>query len=214
MARTAKVPQYDDFNNSRIGFGTHGKEPSLWRTILDPEIQLNLELGCGRAEVSLALAEKYKEENFIGVDLKADRLWKAVKNAEAKKLDNVAFIQEDVSRLDEFIFKDSVKMIWITHPDPYGKAKHEKRRLLNRNFLDLYKKVLVHGGVVRFKTDDRKLYDWALELLEGQNDVSIMQKSNDLYGDFHDEDITVVTAYSKKFMDKGVKINYIEFTFI
>ena len=80
MARTSKTPRYQEFNKASNAYGRRAQDPNLWRTRLDPEIPLNLELGCGKAEMSLALAQKYPDENFIGVDLKADRLWRASKN--------------------------------------------------------------------------------------------------------------------------------------
>ncbi len=199
MARTSKIPRYEAFNKADNAYGPRAQDPKLWRTKLDQEIPLNLELGCGKAEVSLALAQKYSEENFIGVDLKADRLWKASVIAKDLQLDNVAFIQADILTLDEFIRPDTVKMIWLTHPDPYPKDRHAKHRMLNRNFLDQYKKALQTDGFVRFKTDNANLFAWAKEILGEQSD---------------DEDLVIETNFTKKYRDKGVPIKYLEFRFI
>ena len=214
MARTSKMPRYEEFNQADNAYGSRAQDPKTWITKLDPEIPLNLELGCGKAEVSLGLAQKYPEENWIGVDLKADRLWRASKNAIELKLDNVAFIQANILTLEEFIRPQTVKMIWITHPDPFPKDRHAKHRMLNRNFLDIYKKVIQPGGILRFKSDNADLYAWALEILGEQKDVEIIRKFDDLHSESQDEDLLIETTYSKKYIAKGTPISFIEFRFL
>lgn len=214
MTRTSKIPRYEAFNRADNAYGPRAQDPKSWITKLDPEIPLNLELGCGKAEVSLALAQKYNEENFIGIDLKADRLWKASLIAEDLQLDNVAFVQADILTLEEFIRKQTVKMIWITHPDPYPKDRQAKHRMLNRNFLDIYKKVLQRDGTIRLKTDNRDLFLWTVDLLNEQKDIEILRRYDDLHEESQDEDLLVMTTYSAKFIERGVKINFLEFRFI
>jgi tRNA (guanine-N7-)-methyltransferase len=214
MVRASKIPRYQSFNQAANAFGTHARDPKLWRSYLDPELPLNLELGCGKAEVSLELACRYPEQNFIGVDLKADRLWRASKAASMNKLDNIAFIQANILELADFIPSNSVAMIWITHPDPFPKARHEKHRMLNRNFLDIYKSRLQNGGIVRFKTDNRALFDWAFELLQAQPDVRVADASYDLHAERDVADLIIETTYSKKFIALGVPICYLEFSFL
>lgn len=213
MARTSKTPRFDEFNVAPNAFGHRAQDPQKWRTVLDPEIPLNLELGCGKAEVSLALAAKYPDENFIGVDLKADRLWRASKQAIEAELDNVAFVQINILSIEEFINKDTVKMIWITHPDPFPKDRQAKHRMLNRNFLDIYKKVLQPGAPVRLKTDNLAMFEWAMEYLGEQKDLRINDSTNDLHGDKTDEDLLVETTFTKKYLARDTKINYLEFSF-
>ncbi len=213
MPRQSKTPLYDAFNESPLCFGTHGKEARLWRTLLDPELPITLELGCGRAEMSLFLAQKYPEDNFLGVDLKADRLWRACQQAQALKLDNIAFIQSDILNLGDFIMPGTVHRIWLTHPDPFPKDRQAKHRMLNHNFLDIYKKAMQPGGTIRFKTDSRAFFDWALELLNAQADVEVGQTMTDLHEESTDEELLVETAFTRKHRAKGTKINYLEFWF-
>ena len=213
MARTSKTPRFEEFNASDNGYGPRAQAPKTWQDNLDTSSPLNLELGCGKAEVSLALAEKYQDQNWIGVDLKADRLWRASKNAYAAKLTNVAFVQANILTIGEFIEPNSVKMIWLTHPDPFPKDRHAKHRMLNRNFLDLYKSVLTDDGIVRFKTDNRDLFLWAIELLEQQKDVTIHNRYDDLHEESDDEDLLIETTFTKKYLARGTKINYLEFSF-
>lgn len=214
MVRAAKTPRYDSFNAAHNAFGSHARDPKLWTTYLDPELPINLELGCGKAEVSIALAMKYGEENFIGVDLKADRLWRASKQASELKLDNIAFVQENILNLQEFIRPKTVKMIWITHPDPFPKDRQAKHRMLNRNFLDIYKNVMQPGGIMRLKTDNRALFDWALEFLGEQEDIAITEKTYDLHGEKNDEDLLIETTFTKKHVAMGASICYLEMVFV
>ena len=213
MARTSKMPRYEEFNKADNAYGPRAQEPKSWVTKLDPEIPLNLELGCGKAEVTLALAQKYPDENFIGVDLKADRLWRASLNAKDLHLDNVAFIQANILSLEEFIRPQTVKMIWLTHPDPYPKDRQAKHRMLNRNFLDIYKKVLQPGGIVRLKTDNHDLFVWAKELLSEQQDIEVMRSLDDLHKDSADEARLIETTFTQKYIAVGTPISYLEFHF-
>lgn len=214
MTRTAKTPRYDEFNRAENAYGSRAQDPKKWLQNLNKILPTNLELGCGKAEVTLELATRYPDENFIGIDLKADRLWRASKNAIEMKLNNVAFIQSNVLHINEFIPQHSVKMIWITHPDPFRKDRQAKHRMLNRNFLDVYKNALDKSiGTIRFKTDNSELYNWSVELLAQQKDIEILKNFNDLHSQTSDEDLTIITTYSKKFIEQGVAIKYLEFRF-
>ena len=126
----------------------------------------------------------------------------------------VAFIQSNILHLEEFIRPQTVKMIWLTHPDPFPKDRQAKHRMLNRNFLDIYKKVLQPGGSIRLKTDNRPLFEWAYALLMDQNDVELIRSYDDLHAESTDEDLLIETTYSSKFIKMGVKINYLEFRFV
>jgi tRNA (guanine-N7-)-methyltransferase len=214
VVRAAKTPKYTAFNSALNAFGRFAQEPKKWTTYLDPELPINLELGCGKAEVSLALAQKYPEQNFLGVDLKADRLYRASKTALEIGLDNTAFIQANILDIQEFIRPKTVNMIWLTHPDPFPKDRQAKHRMLNRNFLDIYKNILQADGRVRFKTDNRALFDWALEYLAEQSDVQVIDKTFDLHAERADEDLLIETTYTKKHVSLGANICYLEFIFI
>ncbi len=214
MARRPKTPKYQEFNSAANAYGPRAQKPKDWITGLDPELPINLELGCGKAEQTLSLAQKYGEQNFIGVDLKADRLWRASKNAISLKLDNVAFIQSNILLLQEFIRANSVAMIWLTHPDPFLKDRQIKHSMLNRNFLDIYKDVLQKDGVVRLKTDNQTFFSWAQELLDEQPDIKISKLYNDLYQESSDPDLLFTTTYSDLYVERGTTIKYLEFYFI
>ena len=122
--------------------------------------------------------------------------------------------KSNILDLEEFIRPQTVKMIWLTHPDPFPKDRQAKHRMLNRNFLDIYKRVLQPGGSVRLKTDNRELFEWAVATLGEQPDVEVFRRYDDLLTDSSDEDLLVETTYSSKFIKQGVSINFLEFRFV
>ena len=110
-----------------------------------------LELGCGKGEYSVGLAEKYPKKNFIGIDLKGARFWRGAKTAVETGLSNVAFIRTQIELINHIFNENEVDEIWITFPDPQIKYKRTKHRMTNSQFLKLYKKLLKPEGVVNLK---------------------------------------------------------------
>ncbi len=189
------------------------RPPKDWQVIFGNEHPINLELGCGKAEVSVALASLHPEHNFVGVDLKATRLWRPAKTALANNQTNLAFLQLHILTLGEFFADNSVDSIWITFPDPYPKARQAKHRMLNNNFLDLYKQLLKPGGSVNFKTDNLKLFEYCLEVLAERPDITTHELSFDLHNSDLPAATKIETTYEKKFRAMGETINYVQFTF-
>ncbi|MCL4162187.1 UNVERIFIED_CONTAM: hypothetical protein GTU68_051039, partial [Idotea baltica] len=121
---------------------------------------LILELACGRGEYTLALAAHFKEQNFIGVDIKGARIWKGAKMALEQQLDNAAFLRTRIEQIELFFTPEEVDEIWITFPDPFLKKGKANRRLTSASFLDRYRKILKKGGLLHLKTDDPTLYNF------------------------------------------------------
>ena len=97
-----------------------------------------LELGCGKGEYSVGLAEKYPNKNFIGIDLKGARFWRGAKTAVDTGLTNVAFIRTQIELINHIFNENEVDEIWITFPDPQIKYKRTKHRMTNSKFLKLF----------------------------------------------------------------------------
>ncbi|HCV79888.1 MAG TPA: tRNA (guanosine(46)-N7)-methyltransferase TrmB, partial [Zunongwangia profunda] len=112
-----------------------------------------LELGCGKGEYSVGLAQAFPEKNFIGIDIKGARFWRGAKTALEEGLDNVGFLRTQIELIDYAFAENEVSEIWITFPDPQIKYKRTKHRLTNTGFLQKYKKILKPDGVVNLKTD-------------------------------------------------------------
>lgn len=172
-----------------------------------------IEIGCGRGEYTIGLAEKYPQKNFIGIDFKSNRMWTGAKQALEKKLENVAFVRTKVEFLDKVFAASEVNEIWITFPDPNEQKSREKKRLTHPRFLEHYKKFLVPNGLVHLKTDNDKFFQYTLEVLNNKN-IQPEMISMDLYkeksGNF-DEVKKIKTYYEQLFFEKGHSIKYYQF---
>ena len=170
-----------------------------------------LELGCGKGEYSIGLAEKYPVQNFIGIDIKGARIWRGSQNAQEKKMNNVAFLRTQIEYIERCFEKNEVSEIWITFPDP--QPNKEKKRLTHSIFLNRYKNVLKPKGIIHLKTDSAELYEFTLEVIE-EGKIKLLDSTNDLYGtdsDKREEVKSIKTYYESLFTAKGKKITYLKF---
>jgi tRNA (guanine-N7-)-methyltransferase len=127
---------------------------------------ITLELACGKGEYAVGLGEMHPEYNFIGVDLKGNRLWVGAKKAMEKKLDNVAFLRIQIDQLTDYFSNNEVAEIWITFPDPQLRLSKAKKRLTHPKFLRLYQQVINPGGLIHLKTDSPDLYHFTKKVIE------------------------------------------------
>ena len=172
---------------------------------------LILEIGCGRGEYTVALAEMDKESNFVGIDYQGERIWHGAKYALENKLENVLFFRGFADKLSEYFPVNSVDEIWLTFPDPYLKEKRAKRRLTSLQFLEIYKKILKKKHRIHLKTDDVCLFEFSKECITEMNG-KIIREYADLYSvKRNDEILYVQTKYEKAFLKLNKKIHYLEF---
>ncbi|MFI5163864.1 MAG: tRNA (guanosine(46)-N7)-methyltransferase TrmB [Bacteroidia bacterium] len=172
-----------------------------------------LELGCGKGEYSIGLAEKYPDKNFIGIDIKGARIWRGSKNAQEKKLENVSFLRTQIEFIENCFAKDEVSELWITFPDP--QPNKEKKRLTHPVFLNRYKNIIKQNGIIHLKTDNIELHEFTLEVIR-ENKLTLLDSTADLYGNIDDgrEEVkSIQTYYEKKFLAQGKKITYLKFHF-
>jgi tRNA (guanine-N7-)-methyltransferase len=180
----------------------------------DNDLPLVVELGCGRGEYAVGLAERFTDKNFIGVDIKGDRIWKGSQRAQALGLTNVGFLRTQIQMLEKFFEAGEVSAIWITFPDPRPKDRDEKRRLTSPRFLDMYKALLKKDGWVYFKTDSTPLFQYTLNLLREKYTIKDMEYTFDLYqSDLWEEHYGIKTKYELIFTEKGETIKYMKFRF-
>ncbi len=178
----------------------------------DSSKEIVLELGCGKGEYTIDLAQRKSERNYIGVDIKGARLWKGAKFATENKLGNVAFLRTRVEFITSFFAQDEISEIWLTFSDPQFRS--ENSRLSSPLFLERYRKFMKRGGVVHLKTDSRFLHEYTKAVCEANN-LRIIACTTDLYGDdsieFAEELRSVQTFYEKLFLSQGYKITYLSF---
>jgi len=171
-----------------------------------------LELACGKGEYTTALAQTRPEINFIGVDIKGDRIWKGAIRAQEKGLGNVRFLRCYIDHLGDFFSKEEISEIWITFPDPYLKKSNSKKRLTSPKFLDIYRKVAAPDAVVHLKTDSEPLFRFTNEVIDEQN-LPVIEKSEDVYSATDiKEELQIKTYYEKKHLERGRTIQYVQFS--
>lgn len=172
-----------------------------------------LELGCGKGEYTVGLAKRYPDKNFIGVDIKGNRIWTGAKEAVVNNMNNVAFVRTRIDFIEACFDKNEVSEIWITFPDPQPQKTRERKRLTNMLFISRYRNILNPSGTVNLKTDNEPFYDYTREVIK-ENNLIELDATNDLYANvgLRDEALTnIKTHYEKIFSDKGFKICYLKF---
>ena len=168
-----------------------------------------LELGCGRGEYTVGLAEKLSAKNYIGIDIKGARMWTGAKHAATSGMGNVAFLRTNIELIDNFFAPGEVSEIWITFPDP--QMKKVRKRLTGTRFLELYRHILVPGGIVHLKTDSPFLYTYT-DALVRLNGFDVEVNTADLYhSGIDDEILGIKTYYEQQWLDRGLTIKYIKF---
>jgi tRNA (guanine-N7-)-methyltransferase len=173
---------------------------------------ITVELACGKGDYTVALAAKYPDRNFIGIDIKGPRLHTGAKQAAGQGLTNVAFVRIKIENIIHFFAPGEIDEIWITFPDPFPKDSHEKHRLTHMRFLDKYKVVLKEGGIIQLKTDAIDLFRFTRTVIE-DNKLNMLYYREDIYAqplDFHE--LETKTFYEKQFLAIGKSINYLRFT--
>jgi len=170
-----------------------------------------LELGCGKGEYSVGLAEKFPEKNFIGVDIKGARIWTGARYALEAEIPNVAFIRTRIEFISSFFGPDEVEEIWLTFPDPQLKKRRNKKRLTASRYLNSYRKFLIDEGLIHLKTDNDVLYQYTLDLVK-ENGLPRVYTTVDLYGSKQNNIVYgIQTHYEKLFIEEGLNIHYMQF---
>ncbi len=170
-----------------------------------------VELGCGKGEYTVGLAEKFPEKNFIGIDIKGARLWKGARESYHRNIANAAFLRTRIEFIESFFAPGEIDEIWITFPDPQPKRKREKKRLPGPVFLNIYRRILKGNGIIHLKTDNRELFDYALSVVNA-NSLDIISSSTDLYSQLPgDPLLSIRTYYEEKFLEQGIPITYLAF---
>lgn len=181
------------------------------KTIFGNEAPITLEMGCGKGEYTIGLANLFPERNFIGVDIKGARIWKGANEADAQDLKNVRFLRTEIMLINNTFEENEVDEIWVTFPDPRPKEGDEKRRLISPKFLNFYREFVRKDGIIHLKTDNHPLYLYALEVIEEEG-LRLLAHTDDLYDSPLESDCHgIKTTFEKTYLAKNVTINYVRF---
>ena len=172
-----------------------------------------LELGCGKGEYTVGLAQRYPDVNFIGVDIKGARMWTGATQAVNEGLKNVAFLRTNIEIIDRFFAPDEVQEIWLTFSDP--QMKNPRKRLTSTWFLERYRHFLVDGGIIHLKTDSNFLFTYTTCLVE-HNQLPLLEKTDDLYhtsqlSTLTSQLLSIQTYYESMWIARGLNIKYMKF---
>lgn len=223
MGRKAKLEKFEELNNLPNVFQSREvHSPNLvnfnkervvmkgnWHTYFGNNNPITIELACGKGEYTIGLAEMYPNRNFIGMDIKGNRIWRGAKYAIEKGLKNVAFIRSQIDFLEQYFEKGEVSEIWITFADPQlGKPR---KRLTSPLFLPRYKNVLTSDGLIHLKTDSPELYEYTLEIIKQEN-LELQFEHDNIYAlPEQMPEWAIKTFYEKMHLEKGLTIKYVRF---
>lgn len=186
--------------------------PGNWYVFFKNNHPVTLELACGKGEYAVGLGRLHPQRNFLGVDLKGNRIWVGAKTALKENLNNVAFLRSQIDRIAEYFAKDEVSEIWITFPDPQLRASKHKKRLTHPKFLRLYQQFLKPGGLIHLKTDSPVLYQFTKQVitlygLPVHTDIDHLYNQTEL-----NDELKIKTHYEGLDIAQSNRIHYLSFS--
>jgi tRNA (guanine-N7-)-methyltransferase len=183
-----------------------------WHEHFDNDHPITLELACGKGEYTVGLASMHPSGNFIGVDLKGNRIWVGAKKALTDHLENVAFLRTHIDKIEDYFQPGEVSEIWITFPDPQLRVSHAKKRLTHPKYLRHYQQILKPGGKIHLKTDSPDLYKFTLLVIELFN-CTLHTAWDDVYTrEDRIPELNIKTHYEGLDIAGSNRIHYICFT--
>jgi len=186
-----------------------GNMKGNWHNHFQNNNPITLELACGKGEYTIGLASMHSQQNFIGIDIKGNRLWAGAKKALQLILNNVAFLRIQIDKITDYFDTNEVDEIWITFPDPQLRYSKMKKRLTHPQFLRRYHQILKPGGKINLKTDSPSLYQFT-KLVCKMYDCCIHLDYDDLYKNENlPEELKIQTHYEKLDIAQSSRIHYI-----
>lgn len=185
--------------------------PNNWSTHFGNDNPITLELACGKGEYTVGLARLNPNRNFIGIDIKGNRIYRGAKTALDEGLTNVAFLRIEIEKITEYFGKDEVAEIWITFPDPQLQLSRAKKRLTHPRFLRSYQNLLRKDGVIHLKTDSPNLYEFT-KLVIKIFQLPCLVDYDDVYAEINlKQELQIKTYYESLDIAKSNRIHYLQF---
>jgi tRNA (guanine-N7-)-methyltransferase len=182
-----------------------------WHEKFQNNHPLILELACGRGEYAVGLGQLFPDQNFIGVDVKGNRMYLGAKKALDLPLNNVRFLRTQIEMLPDYFTAEEVDEIWITFPDPQLRTSRAKKRLTHPRFLRLYQQVLKKNGCIHLKTDSPDLFHFTHKVINMYG-IHLLESCDDVYAQaVVDERLKLKTHYESLDIAGSKKIFYIKF---
>ena len=197
-AKDVLAASSDVIKNETVYRGNWSKE------VFGNDHPLHIEIGMGKGQFLTKLAMRNPDINFVGIERYSSVLLRAVEKLEALReeenieLPNIRFVCMDAADITEVFAPEEVDRIYLNFSDPWPKSRHARRRLTSSEYFERYDKVLVSDGRVEFKTDNRGLFEFALEQVK-EAGWTLEACTFDLH---HDEVMVqgnIMTEYEEKF---------------
>lgn len=185
--------------------------PGRWADFFHNNHPITLELACGKGEYTIGLAKMRPDDNFVGVDVKGNRIWVGATQARAENLSNVAFLRSQIELLATYFAPGEVRDIWITFPDPQLRLSRAKKRLTHPRFLRLYRDILAPGGQIHLKTDSPDLYDFTQKVIR-LYDLPLHESAADVYTrEYVSPELAIRTHYEGLDIAGSRRVHYLRF---
>ncbi|MCW3080019.1 tRNA (guanosine(46)-N7)-methyltransferase TrmB [Segetibacter sp.] len=182
-----------------------------WKNFFNNTNPIVLELACGKGEYAVGLGRLHPEKNFIGLDIKGNRMWVGAKTALNEGLNNIAFIRTQIEKITDYFAEREVSEIWITFPDPQLRISKAKKRLTHPRFLRLYQSIMANNGVINLKTDSPDLYNFTKQVVNISG-LTLLEDIVDVYAEAEVRgDLKIQTHYEKLDIAKSNRIHYLKF---
>ena len=186
--------------------------PGKWSGFFNNDHPITLELACGKGEYAIGLGALYPQKNYIGVDLKGNRIWVGAGKAIKENMTNVAFIRSQIDKISNYFLPGEIAEIWITFPDPQLRGSKVRKRLTHPRFLRLYQQILKTGGLINLKTDSPDLYKFTKQVIRLYQ-LSITADKDDVYKDIPvSDELKIKTYYESLDISKSARIYYLQFS--
>jgi tRNA (guanine-N7-)-methyltransferase len=183
-----------------------------WNGYFKNDNPITLELACGKGEYAVGLGKMHPNRNFIGIDIKGNRIWRGATNALEQGLKNVAFIRSHIDKVPDYFNAQEIEEIWITFPDPQLKGARAKKRLTHPKFLRLYQQILKPGGTIHLKTDSPDLYQFT-KLVINLFELPLLVDMDNVYeGANIKPELHIKTHYEGLDIAGSNRIHYLSFT--
>ena len=182
-----------------------------WKTFFNNNNPITLELACGKGEYCVGLGKMYSNRNFIGIDIKGNRIWRGAKTAIDENLSNIAFVRTEIDVITNYFNPNEINEIWITFPDPQLRLSKAKKRLTHPKFLRLYQQFLQKDGLVHLKTDSPNLYQFTKTVIELYG-IELLVDYHDAYNQPNiTEELQIKTHYEQLDIANSNRIHYLQF---
>ena len=198
---------YNIVNNSNYVIKNEEEYIGKYKSLFNNDNEIHIEIGMGKGDFIIGMAKKYPNINFIGIEKYESVMVRAIEKLNDIELNNLKLIRMDAINIDK-VFDHEISTIYLNFSDPWPKKRHSKRRLTSDVFLSLYDNIFISNPHIIQKTDNIGLFAYSLSSLSKYG-----YQLDDVSLDLENEDIdNVVTEYEKKFMNMGIKINYLNAT--